>query len=183
MDKDTTFDYWLTVATLSKFKIGRYSCPRFVGKKETSESLNSLTIGQIIELSELSDSNESLYKVCEIVLGMQHNDVAKARAVDVVRFIGWVFGEIERINKIFDSVNKKIQPTAKEKQAGIERLQFGLFGMLDWYAVRMGITDHDTVLAVPWMRIYKCMQMDNEKRAYETRLNKIAAEEIKHNRR
>ncbi len=181
MNENTKFGRWLTLATLSRFKLERYSRPRFVGKVEVPTTLNELTIGQIIELSELKDDNESLYKICEIVLGMERKAVRNARAVDVVRFIGWVYDEVERINKLFSKTDNK--PTAREQRAGIERLRFGLFGMLDWYAVRMGITNHDDVLQVPWMRIYKCMQMDNEKRAYEIRLNKVAAEEMKHNRR
>ena len=181
MNENTKFGRWLTLATLSRFKLERYSRPRFVGKVEVPTTLNELTIGQIIELSELKDDNESLYKICEIVLGMERKAVRNARAVDVVRFIGWVYDEVERINKLFSKTDNK--PTAREQRAGIERLRFGLFGLLDWYAVRMGITNPDDVLPVPWMRIYKCMQMDNEKRAYEIRLNKVAAEEMKHNRR
>ena len=61
-------------------------------------------------------------------------------------------------------------------------MRFGLFGMLDWYAVRMGISDHDQVLKVPWLRIYKCMDMDNKRRAYEKRLQKVQADEMKRNR-
>ena len=87
------------------------------------------------------------------------------------------------MNKLFESLTP--QATAKEKQAGIDTLHFGLFGMLDWYALRMGITNHDEVLQVPWMRIYTCMEMDNLRHAYERRYSKITSEEVrtKHDRR
>lgn len=183
MNKNTTFGYWLPVGQLAKFKIGHYSRPKYVGSVEVPADFNELTIGQIIELSSLGDTNDSLYRVCEIVLGMGARQVNKARAVDVVRFIGWTLSEVERIGKLFRSVDGQVKPSAREQQAGIERLRFGLFGMLDWYAQRMGITDHDDVLGVPWMRIYKCMQMDNEKRAFEARLNKIASEELRTSQR
>lgn len=58
-------------------------------------------------------------------------------------------------------------------------MRFGLFGMLDWYAVRMGISDHDQVLKTPWLRIYKCMEMDNKRSVYERNLQKLQAEEMK----
>ena len=75
------------------------------------------------------------------------------------------------------------KPTAKEKQAGVEKLQFGLFGILDWYAKRMGITDHDDVLTVPWLRIYKCMDMDNKVEQYQRRLNDISMQEARRKRK
>lgn len=181
MDINTTFDYWLRVAPFAGFKVGKFSRPEFVGSHQTPRNLNELTIGQLIDLSSLGDTNESMYKVVGAVLGLSHDEVAKSKAVEVVRFVGWVYSEVEKINKIFGSTNKK--PTAIEKRAGIDSLKFGLFGMLDWYAVRMGIQDHDQVLKTPWLRIYKCMDMDNRKRAYEIRLRKLEAEEMRHQSR
>ena len=94
------------------------------------------------------------------------------------RFVGWTFGEVERINQLFQKV--RTEPTQREKRAGVERLQFGLFGMLDWYAQRMGIENHDDVLTVPWARIYKCMDMDTRRAQFERRLQEIAAKEMNH---
>lgn len=179
MDINTTFGYWVRVAPLTGFKIEKFSRPAYVGGKETPKDLNDLTIGQLIELSGLSDSNDSLYNIVETILGLKRTDIDRARAVDVVRFVGWVTGEVEKINKIFASANDGMQPTSAEKKAGIDTLKFGLFGMLDWYAVRMCISDHDAVLKTPWLRIYKCMDMDNKRRAYEMRLQQIQAEQMK----
>lgn len=179
MNKDTTFREWVVLAKHSKFKVGRYSRPLFVGGVATPENLNSLTMGQLIDLSTLEDNDNSLYKVVETILGMERTAIDGARAVDVVRFVGWVSGEVEKTNKLFEKSD--IKPTQQERKAGIDTLRFGLFGMLDWYAVRMGMQDHDQVLRTPWMRIYKCMDMDNRKRAYEIRLQHIQAEEMKKN--
>lgn len=181
MDINTTFGYWLTVATFARFSMERYTRPEFVGEKRTPENLNQLTIGQLIELSEVGDTNESLYRVTETVMGMQREETDRARAVDVVRLVGWVFGEVEKINKLFNQT--KTNYTQRERQAGVEKLQFGLFGMLDWYARRMGIENHDDVLRVPWMRIYKCLDMDTKQSQYERRLNEIAAQELRTKRR
>lgn len=179
MDINTRFRDWLIVASAAGFKLGTYSRPAFIGHAATPSDFNLLTIGQLIELSDISDDNESMYKIVEVTMGLTMDEIANARAVDVVRYVGWAVTEVERINKLFESLTP--QATAKEKQAGIDTLQFGLFGMLDWYALRMGITNHDDVLQVPWMRIYKCMDMDNMRHAYERRYSKITSEEVRNN--
>lgn len=177
MNIDTEFAYWIKIAPLAGFKMEEYSRPAFVGKHEVPQNLNELTIGQLIELSQLEDTTESIYRIAEIVMGLNRKEIDKARAVDVVRFAGWVCSETKKINKLFDSIGSD-KPTAKEKKAGIDTLRFGLFGMLDWYALRMRIQNHDDVLGVPWMRIYKCMDMDSKKQKYERNLQRIAAEEM-----
>ena len=68
-------------------------------------NLNQLSIGQLIDLSQLSDSEESLYQIVTTVLGLSHKEVEQARAVDVVMLIGWVTSEVERINKLFESTD------------------------------------------------------------------------------
>lgn len=179
MDKNTKFGYWVKVAPIAGFRLeGKFTRPEFVGKVETPKNLDNLSIGQLIDLSSLSDTNESLYVVVQTILGLKRKEIDKARAFDVVRFVGWVSGEVERINKIFESTNTK--PTAREKKAGIEQLNFGLFGMIDWYAKRMGIQDHDQVLSTPWLRIYKCIDMDNKRNQYERRYQEIMNDEINH---
>ena len=78
---------------------------------------------------------------------------------------------MQRINKLFASTS--VPPTAEEQQAGADSLNFGPFGLLDYYALRMGITDHEAVEYVPWVRVYKCLDMDAMKMRYERRLRKI----------
>ena len=177
MDKDTTFRDWLAIVPFTDFRIQQYPRPSFVGRTSVPETLNDLTIGQLIELSTIGENNASLYRIPEIILSMKPETTAKTRAVEVVQFIGWVTGEVQRINKLFEQAGGK--PTEAEKRAGVNKLSFGLFGMLDWYAKRMGITDHDEVLSVPWMRIYKCMEMDNLVQQYEKRYNEIALREAR----
>ena len=180
MDINTKFGYWIRVAPFTGFKVGKFSRPEYVGDVETPKSLNGLTIGQLIDLSEIGEENDSIYTIVNIVLGMERAAIDNARAVDVVRFVGWVSTEVGKINKIFSTTEQE-KPTAQQKKAGIDTLQFGLFGMLDWYALRMGISDHDEVLKTPWLRIYKCLDMDNKRRAYENRLQKVQADEMRHN--
>ncbi len=173
----TTFGYWLRVAQFTDFKIGKFSRPEFVGKQPTPKNLNDLTLGDLITLSGVGDSAASIYVITETIMHLGAAETDAARAVDVVRFVGWVYGEVEKINALFESTN--IPPTEKERRAGIDRLKFGLFGMVDWYAQRMGIPDHEEVMKVPWMRVYKCIQMDNERRLYERRYEDMITQEIK----
>ena len=176
MDINTTFGYWVRVAPFAGYEIQKYSRPAFVGKHETPETLDNITIGQLIELSSLQDDT-ALYKIPEIVLGIKAQELETLRAVEVVRFIGWVISETERINKLFAETN--VKPTEQEQKAGISRLQFGLFGMVDWYAQRMGISDHEQVMQVPWLRIYKCLDMDSKKTLYERKLQEVINDEYR----
>ena len=175
MTEKTTFREWLAIVPYTDFKMEKFARPPYIGKKPVPESLNDLSIGQLIELSTLNETNESLYRIPEIILGMKRRDIARSRAVEVVAFIGWVTGEVEKINKLFESASGK--PSEAEKRAGVLKLSFGLFGMLDWYALRMGYKDHDDVLSVPWMRIYKCIDMDNKKAEYNKRLQEVLLDE------
>ena len=106
---------------------------------------------------------------------MKPEVVNVCKATEVVSFVGWVYGRIEKINALFDKAKRK--PTDKEIRAGINKLQFGIFGMIDWYALRMGITDHEDVMRVPWMRVYQCLSMDNQKQEFEKRLSEVYNDE------
>lgn len=99
---------------------------------------------------------------------------------DVFGVINFVRSELERINNLFASI--KISHTPEEIAAGVEDLNFGTFGVIDWYAKRMGITNQDEVYNVAWIRIYTCMKNDNEKAEYESRLNKQYTEKAKRRR-
>jgi hypothetical protein len=140
------------------------------------EDLNGLNIGQLIEIGE-ANGTDADYRIVSIVLDMDKAQTDNCRATEVVAFLSWIGRQVKRINKLFESIQTR--PTAKEKQAGVDNLQFGLFGILDWYAKRMGITNHDDVLTVPWLRIYKCMDMDNKTERYQRRLNEISMQEAR----
>lgn len=166
--RETTFGEWLVLASFAGVKLEQYNTrPAYVGNVATPSTLDELTIGQLIELGALNDKNISLYEICKIVLGLPYSKTKQARAIDVVHFCGWVWHEVEKINKLFEST--RVNPTQKELQAGIQELRFGLFGLVDWYARRMRIQDHDAVLQTPWLRIYKCLDMDNKTKQFEKR--------------
>ena len=175
MDNNTTYGYWRVIARHCNYTIPEgFERPAYVGKTPCPEDLSALTIGQLIEIGE-ADGTEADYRIVDIVLSLDREQTDKCRATEVVAFLSWVGGQVKRINRLFEQVSHK--PSAKEQQAGVDKLQFGLFGLIDWFAKRMGITDHDEVLTVPWLRIYKCLDMDNQVQQYEKRLNDISMRE------
>ena len=71
MDINTKFGYWIKVAPFAGFKLEKYARPFNVGKHIVPDNLNELSIGQLLELSDLSDDNDCIYEVCRIVLDVE----------------------------------------------------------------------------------------------------------------
>ena len=157
------------------FQFDELSKPLFFGNKGVPDDLNELNFGQIVKLQGIKDVGEMFLIPPQVVLGVSVDVVMGTDAVDVVRFASWVAREMKRINNLFASTNRS--PTDREKKAGIDLLSFGIFGTVDYYAQRMGITDHEEVMSAPWIRVYKCLQIDSEKAKYEQRLRKVYEEE------
>ena len=137
----------------------------------TPSTLNDLTMGELMELQGIATEDDFLFLPCRLLLNLDRESVMKAKIEQVLGFVYWVAREVERINKLFASTS--VPPTAEEKRAGADNLNFGLFGLLDYYALRMGITDHEKVEHVPWVRVYKCLDMDAKKARFERRLRNI----------
>lgn len=149
--------------------------PLKVGKVPTPSNLDDMTIGQMVQMSDCKTGADLFYRVCEVMLGMNMEHVDNCLAVEVVRFVGWVLGRVKIINGLFDKAKSK--PSDEELMAGINQLKFGIFGLIDWYALRMGITDHEEVMKVPWGRVYKCLDMDKRTNDYRKKLQKVYEDE------
>lgn len=147
--------------------------PQKVGGIDTPVDLFGLTYGDIIQLQEVKSLHDMFVVPCEVILKLSRNQVMKLDCEIVVPFSFWVMLKINEIGQMFKDIS--IQPTKEEKQAGCENLNFGPFGTLDWYALRMGITDHEEAERTKWIRIYQCMKIDNQKAIYERRLREIYA--------
>ena len=179
MDTSTRFREWIVRAEFSRdterLELEKLTRPLKVGKVRTPDNLDNMTIGQMVQLADCKNVRDMFYTVCRVLLGTNKEQVDDSWAVDVVRFCGWVAGRLQRINALFDSVKGK--PTKEEEKAGIDKLKFGVFGLIDWYALRMGITDHEEVTKVTWGRVYKCLEMDNKRHEFDKRLAKIYEDE------
>lgn len=155
--------------------------PNFVCGKEVPANLNTITYGQLDDFSRISQTNDDpAVKVFSILLGLEVAQVYELNVFDVFGMLNFVRSELERINALFASI--KVTHSSEEIAAGVEELNFGTFGVIDWYAKRMGITNQDEVYNVAWIRIYTCMKNDNEKSEYEQRLNKQYIEKAKRKR-
>ena len=152
-------------------QIGKLPKPDFVAGVRVPETLNDLTIGQLMELHSVRNVLDCIMGPCRVVLGLPIDKIEKYEAADILGSSTWVNREVERITKLFDSTS--VAPTPVERRAGGDKLSFGLFGLVDYYATRMGKTAHAQVECVPWVRVYKCLDMDAEKIRYERRLREI----------
>lgn len=151
--------------------------PKTICDKNTPESLNDIEFGQLVRLQYINTEEEFLTFPCIVLLDIPKEKIYEQEAEIILGFSYWVAHEMERIGKLFKSTS--IPPTPEEKQAGIENLNFGAFGLYDWYAQRMGITNHSDIDKVPWVRIYKCLDMDSKKAIYERRLRNILSRKKK----
>lgn len=175
MEQNVKFKHWIVVASFSNdiemLKLERCTRPLQVGKIATPPNLDDMTIGQMVEMSDCETGSELFYVVCRVLLGMNAAEVDSCKALEVVRFVGWVLGRVKTINELFDRAKSK--PSDEEIRAGVGQLNFGVFGLIDWYAQRMGITNHEDVMQVPWGRVYKCLDMDTKTNDYKRRLQKV----------
>lgn len=161
-------------------RLRKFGLPAKVGEREPLQDLYELTFGELIQAQELAKAND-ITGLCVLLLGMTAEEVNKADGAEVMSFVYWASRELEKIGKLFADLN--VEPTAEQQQAGIKQLNHGLFGTLDWYCLRMGITDHAVAEAMPWVRFYKCMKIDNENAKYERRLRKVYEQQQQRKRR
>ena len=154
--------------------------PTFIAGKQVMRDLNAITYGQLDDLSRIKKSPDPLAAAFEIILEL---DLAVVYALPVTKVFGFgnfVTKEVERINKLFSDIT--LDHTADEISAGINELNFGSFGVLDWYARRMRISNQNEVRSVPWVRIYTCMKNDTAQVAYERRYNQVIINKSKRKR-
>lgn len=148
--------------------------PKKFYKKDVPDSLQMVTFGMLTQLQNAPKDNDYLRTCCALVstlTGVDERIVASRRAYDVLGIVNMIQSEMERIGKLFQSL--QTDHTSDEQAAGIDRLEFGTFGIADWYAKRMGIIDHEEVFATPWARIFQCMKIDHEQGEFEKRYRKI----------
>lgn len=180
MEKDLNIRDFLILAEHIREKdklmkyVGELDKPLAVCGVPVPESLNDITFGKLSELMNINDANDLIMVTCRVLLGLDAETIMRADAFDVMGFVMFVSREVERIGKLFASTN--VEPSPEEVRAGIRELNFGMFGLVDYFAKRMGITDHEQVMSFPWVRIYKCLEIDSKNTAYERRLRKVYAE-------
>lgn len=155
--------------------------PDFLFGRPLPKNFNGITFGAYSDLCEALGEKNHIRMMPLLIKSVYPNatdwDIERLAAYDVWGFAIFAAKETDRINKMFGSVH--LEYTEQEKKAGIDKLQFGVFGILDWYAKRMGITDQNQVNNEKWVRIYQCMKNDMEEAAFNRRLQKVYENEAK----
>lgn len=135
-------------------------------------SFNKLKFRQLIDLqTKIKTVNDMIFVPLEVVHDLKQNDVLQLSAFDCLRFALHSKDELERITNLFKTIEYK--PTSDEVKAGINTMSHGFFGTVDWYARRMGITNHDEVVELKWTRIYKCLEIDFYNNKFERNYRKV----------
>lgn len=137
---------------------------------EVPKNLNALSYGTLDDLRSATATEDPISECVRILLDISSVDLMDADVNDVFGFLSFVKEELERINKLFGDIKQTY--SKEEEAAGVRDLDFGSFGVLDWYARRMGITNQNDVRDVAWVRIYQCMKNDNMQSEFERRLHK-----------
>ncbi|MCD8265622.1 MAG: hypothetical protein LUC33_00565 [Prevotellaceae bacterium] len=156
-------------AVLMASRVPHSLCGRNVPK-----DLNGLTLDALedIALSEGMDLKARILTVARAVLGdVDAGRLMRSDAGAVCGLIRFAADECRRITALFAALRR--DHTEDERAAGIDSLNFGIFGLADWYARRMGIADHDEAKRTPWVRIYKCVEMDFKEGEFRRRLAEI----------
>jgi len=144
--------------------------PGFLAGVEVPASLGMISYGKLYDLRNAAESKDLAAECIKILLGLNDRQIYTLNVFDVFGFMNFVKEQISNINNLFASL--KVNYSSEELAAGVKDLEFGSFGVLDWYARRMGITNQNEVRDVAWVRIYNCMKNDTEQNNYERRLRK-----------
>lgn len=146
---------------------------------ELPGNLNDLSIGALLMLQESAKDAKMMHRVvADAVLGVKVEKLYNEKAYHVIGLINFVCSEVGRINRLFAGIGHN--PTPQEERAGYRELNFGAFGIIDWYARRSnGRFDHNEAAAEKWVSVYRAMEHDGKLDAFRDRLSKIMDEEAK----
>lgn len=147
------------------------ACPAKIDGKSAPQDLNDITLGQLIQLEAIAAEKGVFVAIAETLLGKDEEWAMQAPALEMLGLRNMVVAEQDRISALFASLHR--EPDAAQVMAGIEQLNFGMFGLADWYCRRMGISDHEEAFNTPWLRIWQCRKNDIEEAEYNERYQKI----------
>lgn len=165
------------LADAQRLALSQVRCPRKVCGHSVPADINGLSFEQLTRLWEIKTSADLFFVGGSVLFGLPQKRIARSDVLPWVGFANWLCGEILRVNELWNGIPKSVTP--EELQAGAGRMSFGVFGIADWYARRMGLTNHDDAFATGWVRIYQCMRNDAEEREYQRRLQEILSKRNK----
>ncbi len=133
-------------------------------------NLDSITYGQRIDLSDINGEN-LLTLPLQIIAGLKDEQIIWLNASQVIRYGLMVIDELKRLNER-DEKNLKYIPDKEELDAGINKMNHGIFGTLDNIARRMHC-DQEDVLKMGQSRVYMMMKIDIDNANYAKRLRAV----------
>lgn len=155
-------------------------CPASIEGIAAPQDLNDITLGQLIQLEQIGAEKGIFAAIAEALFQKNEEWAMNAPAAEMLGLRNMVLTEQQRISQLFAALHR--EPTAAQVMAGIEKLNFGMFGLADWYARRMGISDHDAAFNTPWLRIWQCRKNDQEEAEYNERHMKVQQQLMKTHR-
>ena len=185
INKHTTVAEYMRIASLPALSIDidnefikRLPLPKtYCG---VAVKVEGLTLGQIEDIEAATKGDDGIIAPIKVLYGISTNRILRSKLFDMLAVLHNITEAVEQVNKAFARI--KANHTSEEIQAGVKRLNFGTFGVVDSYARRMGIWDHDYVLNnVPALLIARCMDIDHQIGEYQRRLNEIYSK--KHNKK
>lgn len=154
--------------------IKKLNTPKKICGVDCPDNLQEVSFSVLVGLQHAqgSDYYTTSLNVCkELFPTLTTEEIEQETTVKILGVVSMVTRELQRINKLFDTLGGSLSSEAI--QAGAKNLNFGIFGIIDAYALRMGITNHDEAFNTPWARVFQCLKIDNEKAKFEDRLRKI----------
>ena len=148
----------------------KVTTPAKIRRKQAPQDLNDITLGQLIQLETIAAEKGIFVAIAIVLLKKPEAWAMNAPALPMLGLRNMVVAEQDRISGLVKMLER--EPDAAEVMAGVDKLNFGMFGLADWYAKRMGIHDHDAVFDTPWIRIWQCRKNDIEQGEYQERLQK-----------
>lgn len=146
--------------------------------EEGRKGFDILKFKQLIDLQTgVKTFDDLLFVPFKVIHDLSKEDILTMSAFDCIRFALYAKDELERITNLFKDIEYKASP--EEQRAGIGKLSHGFFGTIDWYARRMGITDHDIVTEFQWVRVYKCLKIDFDNNNFEKRYRQVINQQNK----
>ena len=152
-------------------EVSKRTIPSQIGNFLVPQSLDYITFGMRLDLQELNTDEEFLFKPLELLAKVTNLEILKFNAWDVIRFNSFVISELNRFTKR-DEQTLKYKFDKEEIKAGINKVNHGVFGLLDVIAKRMGIT-HDQVLELGQSKVYMMLKIDIDNANYQKNLRDV----------
>lgn len=123
--------------------------PRRLCGRYIPSDLMHLRMGTLTEVMMCKEE----IKMLTTIYNVTESELQAEWAQNVIGAIKWTIEQLESITASFSQL-----------ESGIETEKKGdIFETIDWYALRMGITNHDDVWKVPCLVVWKCAEKDQEK--------------------